>query len=71
MQSAIADLDDEVPLAVKMTENDVANAEDASTDPPRPKVQARRGQIGEGKGAPLSQAQRKRELYVQSDGCLF
>lgn len=61
MQSALADLEEDVPEAVKLTH---AEDDDPSVDETNKKPQTRRGMIGEGKGVPLSKSQRKRELWV-------
>jgi hypothetical protein len=65
MQSALADLEETLPEAVKAAQNEEV---DALVDSTQQKPQRRRGMIGEGKGAPLTQSQRKRELCV---GCGF
>ncbi|KAJ7706065.1 hypothetical protein B0H17DRAFT_1035474 [Mycena rosella] len=53
---------DEIQLALAAVEDDDdgVDAPQESTKKPKPKP----GQIGEGKGAPLSKAQRQRALYV-------
>ena len=66
IREALAAVEDDMPVAVQASVADVelASAEEA-VDPPRPKkVKPKPGQIGEGKGVPLSKNQRKRALYV-------
>jgi ribosome biogenesis protein SLX9 len=62
MQLALTALDDTIPVAVRMsksTEDETALPAELEA-PPKPR--ARPGQIGEGKGVPLTQKQRKRAL---------
>lgn len=63
IQAAIAAVEDDIPVAVQNTI--AADAEEADgTDESKAKAKAKPkpGQIGEGKGAPLSKNQRKRAL---------
>ena len=65
IQNAIAAVEDDIPTAVQNTiaaeaDADVPNADSSHPKPAKPKA----GQIGEGKGAPLSKNQRKRALCV-------
>ncbi|KAM5533084.1 hypothetical protein V8D89_013227 [Ganoderma adspersum] len=64
IKAAISALEDDIPEAIQnsVAANDDANAGDASRpQQARPKP----GQIGEGKGVPLSKNQRKRALQVE------
>lgn len=67
IKAAICSLEDEMPEAIQ---NSVPADDDAGADAAsRPqKARPKPGQIGKGKGAPLSKNQRKRVLYV-SDAC--
>ncbi|KAI0715268.1 ribosome biogenesis protein SLX9-domain-containing protein [Earliella scabrosa] len=65
IKAAISAVEDDIPTAVQ---NSVAaDTDDASgPDPSHPKkVKPKPGQIGEGKGAPLTKNQRKRALQVE------
>lgn len=58
--------DAEVPEAVKLAVSGDLEETDESAAPRARRAKHIHGQIGEGKGAPLTEAQRKRALYVPS-----
>lgn len=61
MEAAISAVDDGIPSAVlQSTHQDLSDVVEEG-----PRVQAKAGKIGEGKGAPLSKSQRKRALRVE------
>ncbi|KAI0756677.1 ribosome biogenesis protein SLX9-domain-containing protein [Daedaleopsis nitida] len=65
IQAAISAVEDDIPVAVQ---NSIAANGDSADDPDASqakKVKPKPGQIGEGKGAPLSKSQRKRALQVE------
>ena len=64
IKAALVAVEDEIPAAVQASVS--VNAVDEDTlelTKPR-RVKPKPGQIGEGKGVPLSKSQRKRALYV-------
>ncbi|KAL1951676.1 hypothetical protein VTO73DRAFT_825 [Trametes versicolor] len=64
IQAAIFAVEDDIPTAVQNTI--AADEEEADgTDEPKAKANPKAGQIGEGKGAPLSKNQRKRALQLE------
>lgn len=62
IQAAIEDLDEGIPDSVRQTIGPTAETADA--DVPKPKSSVKSNKIGEGKGVTLSNAQRKRALWV-------
>ena len=64
IKAAISAVEDDIPEAVQnaIATGDATEATEGGSKPR--KVRPKPGQIGEGKGAPLSKNQRKRALYV-------
>ncbi|TFK57160.1 hypothetical protein OE88DRAFT_1650771 [Heliocybe sulcata] len=63
LHTAIASVEEAIPVAVKNSVQDTT--QDESPSDPSVKVKPQLGQIGEGNAAPLSQAQRKKALRVE------
>lgn len=66
IQAAIADVEDDAPELIQTSIREAAEAEARGPKAPtnEPRVKFNPGLIGEGKGAPLSKAQRKKALCV-------
>ncbi len=64
IKMAIAAVEDDIPLAVQNSIAATAEGVDETPVPQSKKVRPKPGQIGEGKGAPLTKNQRKRALCV-------
>ena len=62
IKAAISAVEEDIPVAVKNSIADESGTD--ATEGPKAKPKPKPGQIGEGKGAPLSKNQRKRALYV-------
>ncbi|KAI0800936.1 ribosome biogenesis protein SLX9-domain-containing protein [Fomes fomentarius] len=65
IKMAIAAVEDDIPLAVQNSIAATAEGVDETPAPQSKKVRPKHGQIGEGKGAPLTKNQRKRALQVE------
>lgn len=65
VKAALSALDDDIPQAVIDSTEDFADGDAAGGDRSKPVPKPKPGQIGEGKGAPLSKAQRKRVLETE------
>ena len=69
IKDAIDAVEDAIPAAVQNTvsaDTDAPDGPDGHDAAQTRKVKPKTGQIGEGKGAPLSKNQRKRALYVSA-----
>jgi hypothetical protein len=64
MQLALAAVEDETADAEAQDSMPAATDDSAPIAQPKKKAKPKPGQIGEGKGAPLSRSQRQRALYV-------
>ncbi|KAI0331942.1 hypothetical protein GY45DRAFT_1344944 [Cubamyces sp. BRFM 1775] len=63
IKAAISAVEDDIPVAAM---NSIADEDGTdATEGPKPKSKPKPGQIGEGKGAPLSKNQRKRALQLE------
>ncbi|KAI0660406.1 ribosome biogenesis protein SLX9-domain-containing protein [Cubamyces menziesii] len=63
IKAAISAVEEDIPVAVKNSIADESGTD--ATEGPKAKPKPKPGQIGEGKGAPLSKNQRKRALQLE------